>query len=151
MENENVRKDLKISQNIWKMLWCIENANTVNSRYNENLDITNKTTGPLKISRYNIISMYLTNFRYNEFFSRSLEVRYIASWLYKHSVKISCTYGHLFKSCTKIQNRFTRKQKTEKLEKFPFFLIFLFFFTAFLKIFIKNTKSNLKFVKEKLF
>ena len=26
MENENVRKELKVSQNIWKMLWCIENA-----------------------------------------------------------------------------------------------------------------------------
>lgn len=27
MENENVRKELKINQNILKMLWCIENAN----------------------------------------------------------------------------------------------------------------------------
>jgi len=27
METENVRKQFKISQNIWKMLWCIENAN----------------------------------------------------------------------------------------------------------------------------
>ena len=27
METENVRKQLKINQNIWKMLWCIENAN----------------------------------------------------------------------------------------------------------------------------
>ena len=26
MENENVRKELKINQNILKMLWCIENA-----------------------------------------------------------------------------------------------------------------------------
>ena len=27
METENVRKELKISQSIWKMLWCIENVN----------------------------------------------------------------------------------------------------------------------------
>ena len=27
METENVRRELKISQNIWKMLSCIENAN----------------------------------------------------------------------------------------------------------------------------
>jgi len=27
METENVRKQLITSQNIWKMLWCIENAN----------------------------------------------------------------------------------------------------------------------------
>jgi len=27
MKTENVRKQLKISQNIWKMLWFIENAN----------------------------------------------------------------------------------------------------------------------------
>jgi len=27
METENVRKQLKINQNIWKMLWCIENDN----------------------------------------------------------------------------------------------------------------------------
>jgi len=27
METENVRKQLKISQNVWRMLWCIENAN----------------------------------------------------------------------------------------------------------------------------
>ena len=27
METENVRKELKISQNIWKKLWFIENAN----------------------------------------------------------------------------------------------------------------------------
>jgi len=27
METENVHKQLKISQNIWKMLECIENAN----------------------------------------------------------------------------------------------------------------------------
>jgi len=27
METENVRKQLNISQNIWKMLWCIEIAN----------------------------------------------------------------------------------------------------------------------------
>jgi len=27
METENVRKQLKINQNIWNMLWCIENAN----------------------------------------------------------------------------------------------------------------------------
>ena len=27
IETENVRKELKIRQNIWKMLWCIENAN----------------------------------------------------------------------------------------------------------------------------
>jgi len=27
METENVRKQLKISQNIWKIVWCIENAN----------------------------------------------------------------------------------------------------------------------------
>ena len=26
METENVRKELKISQNNWKMLWCVENA-----------------------------------------------------------------------------------------------------------------------------
>jgi len=26
METDNVRKQLKISQNIWKMLWCIGNA-----------------------------------------------------------------------------------------------------------------------------
>ena len=26
METENVRKQFKISQNIWKMFWCIENA-----------------------------------------------------------------------------------------------------------------------------
>jgi len=25
METDNVRKQLKISQNIWKTLWCIEN------------------------------------------------------------------------------------------------------------------------------
>jgi len=27
METENVRKQLKIIQNIWKALWCIENSN----------------------------------------------------------------------------------------------------------------------------
>ena len=27
MEIENVRKELKVSQNIWKKLGCIENAN----------------------------------------------------------------------------------------------------------------------------
>ena len=27
METENVSKELKISQNIWEMLWYIENAN----------------------------------------------------------------------------------------------------------------------------
>ena len=27
METENVRKELKMSQNIWKLLWCIENTN----------------------------------------------------------------------------------------------------------------------------
>ena len=27
METDNVRKQLKINQNIWKMLWCIENTN----------------------------------------------------------------------------------------------------------------------------
>jgi len=27
MEIENVRKQLKTSQNIWKMFWCIENSN----------------------------------------------------------------------------------------------------------------------------
>jgi len=27
IETDNVRKQLKISQNIWKMLWSIENAN----------------------------------------------------------------------------------------------------------------------------
>jgi len=27
MKTENVRKQLKISQNIWKMLWFIENTN----------------------------------------------------------------------------------------------------------------------------
>ena len=30
METENVRKQLKISQNIFKMLWCIENFNINN-------------------------------------------------------------------------------------------------------------------------
>jgi len=28
MEAENIRKQFKISQSIWKILWCIENANT---------------------------------------------------------------------------------------------------------------------------
>jgi len=27
METENVRKQFKIIQNIWKIVWCIENAN----------------------------------------------------------------------------------------------------------------------------
>jgi len=30
METDNVRKRLKISQNIWKMLWYIENENINN-------------------------------------------------------------------------------------------------------------------------
>ena len=36
MENEIVRKQLKISQNIWKMLWCIGNANiNIQSKFHE--------------------------------------------------------------------------------------------------------------------
>jgi len=30
METDNVRTQLKISQNIWKMLWCIQNENINN-------------------------------------------------------------------------------------------------------------------------
>ena len=38
MENEKyVCKELKISQNIWKILWCIENANiNIQSKFHVN-------------------------------------------------------------------------------------------------------------------
>ena len=81
METENVRKQLKVSQNIGKMLWCIGNANI------------------------NIQS-------------------------------ISYTYGHLFKSCTKNQNRFF--QKTEFAYKFSFFLNFSVVFHRTFENYWKN-------------
>jgi len=35
METDNVRKQLKISQVIWKMLWCVGNANiNIQSKFN---------------------------------------------------------------------------------------------------------------------
>jgi len=50
MENENVRKELKINQNILKMLWCIENAKiNIQSKFHISTVICFKVTPKTKI------------------------------------------------------------------------------------------------------
>jgi hypothetical protein len=50
METENVRKQLKISQNIFKMVWCVENANiNIQSKFHESTFIYFRVTAKTKI------------------------------------------------------------------------------------------------------
>jgi len=51
MENENVRKELKINQNILKMLWCIENAKiNIQSKFHVSTVIFFKVTPKTKFN-----------------------------------------------------------------------------------------------------
>ena len=53
METENFRKQLKISQNIWKMLWCIENSNiNIQSKFHVPTVICLRVASRTKIDFY---------------------------------------------------------------------------------------------------